>query len=447
MKTGTRLVYLLLALFFTMQAGAQVPKWVKQRPVSEKDYIGIGMASLNEENYIDIAKQNAISDIASQIATKVDTKAFMHTVDVDGKARELFEEKITNTMQAWVEGAEIVDSYKDKSKYYVYYILNKETYRKNAEARRSEAIRKGTDYLVKGREAQSGMNLTQALLLYGKGLEAIEPWLFMDLSTMLNGESIDVAAELFNAYIGIFSGMSITTNTVNIEAEAFKSINIPIAACLSKDGEVVPNVKLVAKFISGEGRITAPTETDFNGTAEFYITNITSNDKIQEIQIAIDESFTASLPENYRKLFEEQSLPVAKVTLALTKGATKALLFVSDENDLDGIEKDIKPIIADKFFAMTENANDADCLIEITSTLELGDVISGMNNLNTCYCGLELKIYNSKTEKLVFEYNIDNIKVLVPVTKSSKETKDRCAKELIKRVKKELPDKLRKMNL
>lgn len=447
MGTKRILACFTLALLFAVQASAQAPKWIKERPISETEYIGIGMASLTDDNYIDVAKQNAFSDIASQIATKVDTKAFMHTVDVDGKSKQLFEEKITNTMQAWVEGIEIVDTYKDNSKYYVYCTLNRELYKKNAEARRSEAVNKGKDYLLKGRAAQENMNLTQALLLYGKGLEAIEPWLFMDLTTMVNGKRMDVAAELYNGYIGIFSGMAITTNTTNIEAEAFKPVNIPIAACLSKDGEVVPNVKLVAKFVSGEGTITAPIETDYTGTAEFYITNITSNSKVQEIQIAIDESFTASLPANYRKMLEEQSLPAAKITIALTKGATKAYFYVSDNNDIEGIENDVKAIMSGDYFMMTESTSDADCFITLSTSLELGGIVSGAGNLNTCYCSLNLKIHNNKTEALILEHNINKVKVLVPTNKSREATIKMCARELMKRVKRELPNKLKKMNL
>ena len=67
-------------------------------------------------------------------------------------------------MSAWVEGIEIVDTYKENNRYYVYCTLNREAYKQNAEARRSEAISKGTDYLLKGRTAQEGMNLSQAIL-------------------------------------------------------------------------------------------------------------------------------------------------------------------------------------------------------------------------------------------------------------------------------------------
>ena len=66
--------------------------------------------------------------------------------------------------------------------YYVYYVLDKKLYARNVETRRSQAVQTGLDYLNKGRSAQSTMNLAQAVQLYGKGLEALEPWLFMDLT-------------------------------------------------------------------------------------------------------------------------------------------------------------------------------------------------------------------------------------------------------------------------
>lgn len=49
--------------------------------------------------------------------------------------------------------------------------------------------------------------LSQAAQLYGKGLEAVEPWAFMDLTTNAGGSSVNVPIELYNAYVNVFSGM------------------------------------------------------------------------------------------------------------------------------------------------------------------------------------------------------------------------------------------------
>ena len=190
---------LLLSVYGVFQAGAQEPEWVNKRPTSPDMYIGIGMASLTETDYMKKATQNALLDIVSQIAIKLENNSFLHRVDVDGKSREMFEDKIHGSLVAWIEGQELKDTYQSGQKYYVYYVLDKNVYARKAEERRQQAIKTGMDYLQKGRAAEEAMNLTQAVQLYGKGLEAAEPWVFMDLTTDEGGRSVNVPVELYNA--------------------------------------------------------------------------------------------------------------------------------------------------------------------------------------------------------------------------------------------------------
>lgn len=438
-----RALFVLLATFSALSAMAQAPKWVTERPISNKEYVGIGIAKLSDNDYMKIAAQNALADIASQVATKVENESFMHTIDVDGKSRQLFEDKIINKMAAWIEGAELIDSYQSNDKYYVYYTLDKEKHRKNAETKRDQATQKGLDYLDKGRAAEESMNLSQALLLYGKGLEAVEPWLFMNLST----DNIDVPAELYNAYINVFSGMAITTNNSNVDGESFKAIKLPIAACLSRNGVVVPNVKLNAKFVKGSGEITPSIETDYNGTAEFYITNITSKEQIQEVRITIDESFTSALPKSYRELLQNQTWPSAKVTVTLARSATTAYLYINEQNDLEGIERYAGKILANNHFALTEDPDAAECFIDLSTKMELGETVKGKYDLNSCYCTIVIKIYNNKNQQLLLDYSENRVKVLVPESKSAEETISMCINEIMKRVKQNLPNKMKKMNM
>lgn len=444
---SARVLLVLFAMLGTIQCMAQAPAWVTRRPVSDNEYIGIGIAKLSDNDYMKVAAQNALSDIASQVATKVENESFLHTVDVDGKSRQLFEDKIISKMAAWIEGAELKDSYTDSDKYYVYYTLDKKLHKKNSDARRNEAIAKGVDYLNKGRAAEESSNLTQAVQLYGKGLEAVEPWIFLNLNTTLNGKDIDVAAELYDAYINVFSGMALTTNTVNVEGESFKAIKLPIAACLSRNGVVVPNVKLTAKFVTGSGAITPSIETDYNGTAEFYITNITSKEQIQEVRISIDDSFIAALPKSYRELLRNQNWPTAKVTVTLSKSATTAYLYMNEQNDLEGIDRYVGKILANNHFTITEDPDAAECFIDISTTMELGETVKGKYDLNSCYCTILIKIYNNSNETLLLDYSENRVKVLVPENKSAEETITMCINEVMKRVKRNLPNKMKKMNL
>ncbi|MBQ5380426.1 MAG: LPP20 family lipoprotein, partial [Paraprevotella sp.] len=221
-----RLFFALVScLIYSSMALAQVPDWVSSHPISDKEYIGIGVASLSDTDYMKKATQNALADIASQIAVKLEDHSFLHTIDVDGKSRELFEDKIQTTLGAWLEGQELKETYQSDQSYYVYYTLDKKLYAQKAKERQNKVIQTGLDYLQKGRDAENLMNLSQAVQLYAKGLEAVEPWLFMDL--IAGGKN--VPTELYHAYVNVFSNMAITTNVTQVEGEAFKAIPTPIA--------------------------------------------------------------------------------------------------------------------------------------------------------------------------------------------------------------------------
>ena len=53
----------------TTELDAGIPNWVKEYPVSESHYIGIGIAdrSTHPQDYIQVAQQNALQNLSSQI--------------------------------------------------------------------------------------------------------------------------------------------------------------------------------------------------------------------------------------------------------------------------------------------------------------------------------------------------------------------------------------------
>lgn len=437
-------IFILLLLSTAILSRAQEPEWVRVHPVSDREYIGVGMASESQADYMRQATQEALSDIASQISMQIESNSFLHQIDVDGMARELFEDKIEGSIKAWIEGQELVGTYSSNGTYYVCYSLDKGVYARNAEKRRKQAVTTGLDYLDKGREAESAMDLSGAVKLYAKGLEAVEPWLFMDLTT---ASGVNVPVELYSALINVFGGMAITVSTYNLTGQQFNAVSEPVAACLSKNGYVVPNVRLKAEFVTGSGTVTPAIETDYNGTAEFYITNVTSKDIVQEIRITVDDSVWEDLPEAYVTLIGENKLPSAKVTLTLERGPVTAYLHMG-ENDLEGCERGIRSLLANNHFSLTEDPDAAECFIDFSTVIEMGGTVSGGTyDLNVCYCSLELKIFDNASQELLLDYSADRIKVLAPIDKSVDGTLAMCVREVMKRVNRELPSILGKMTI
>lgn len=443
-----RILTLTLSWLCAFTMWAQVPAWVTTHPTSAEAYIGVGSAPVSDAEHIKKATQNALADIANQIALKVDNQSFLHVVDVDGKSRELFEDKIQTNLTTWLEGQELTDSYQSGDTYYVCYSLNKEVYAKNAEKRRSQVAQQGLTYLINGLAAESSLNLPQALQLYAKGLEAVEAWTFMDLTARYDDADVNVPAELYSAYLNVFSGMVITTNVAQVEGEAFKAVQTPIAGCLSKNGEPLPNIMLKAAFVTGSGALTSATKTDVNGTAEFYITNITAKDAVQEVAISIDDQFFNELPKAYRTLILRQSLPSAKITVAVKPTGNLAYIHINEQHDIEGLDRAIVTALGNNHFKVSENPDAANIFIDFTSTLAMGpEVTGGTYNLNTNLCTMVMKFYNNATEELLLTYSVNNLKVLTPVHMSAEETYSACIREIMKRVNRELPTRLKKMNL
>ena len=441
-----RLVLSLCLLASMVSLYAQAPQWVTRRPVADGKYIGIGMALLTDPDCRNVAVNNAMLDIASQISVNIESSSFMQTLDVDGKSRELFEEKVKSKMAANISGQVLKDSYQSASQYYVYYELDKKKYEKFVADQKKKGTELGLDYYLKGRMAEASHSYVNAVKLYAKGLEAIEPYLYLDLKAKYEGRQIDLPTELYNACIGVFSGLELVQNITEVGVEAFKPCGEPLAVCLSKGGEVIPNVTMKASFTTGDGTLTADTKTDITGTAVFYVTNVTSKLPLQTVEVRIDDSFIADVPASYRELIDTSAWPGATFTLVLTSSNYTAYYMV-ERNDVEACDRQVRAILVNNNFDLTEDTA-ANLFITLSTGLDVGGTVAGeLYDMNECFVTLTLKIYDNLNQKELLNYNVPQVRVLVPVTRSEQQTMAMLARELMKRVNVQLPQALKKLNI
>jgi hypothetical protein len=425
---------------------AQAPQWVTRRPVADGKFIGIGMALLSDPDCRNVAVNNAMLDIASQISVNIESSSFMQTLDVDGKSRELFEEKVKSKMAANISGQELKDSYQSGTHYYVYYELDRKKYEKHVADQKKKGTELGLDYYTKGRMAEASHSYVNAVKLYAKGLEAIEPYLYLDLKAKYEGRQIDLPTELYNACIGVFSGLELVQNVTEVGVEAFKPCGEPLAVCLSKGGEVIPNVTMKASFTSGDGALTADTKTDLTGTAAFYVTNVVSKLPVQTVEVRIDDSFIADIPESYRTLIDKSAWPAATFTLVLMNSNYTAYYMV-EQNGVAACDKQIRAILVNNNFDLTEDTA-ANLFITLSTSFEVGGTVAGeLYDMNECFAALTLKIYDNHSQKELLNYNVPQVRVLVPVDKSEQQTMAILSRELMKRVNAQLPQALKKLNI
>ena len=175
---------------------------------------------------------------------------------------------------------------------------------------------------------------------------------------------------------------------------------------------------------------------------------ITSKDDVQELRITIDDSFMSTLPKAYRQLLQNQTWPSAKITISLKSAPITAYLHVSEDHELEGCERQISSLLTNNYFSLSEDPDDAQCFVELSTKLDMGEVVTGgVYDLNTCYCTIVLKIYNNKTQQMLLNYSANQIKVLVPVNKSATASISMCVREVMKRVNRELPNQIKKLKI
>ena len=137
-----------------------------------------------------------------------------------------------------------------------------------------------------------------------------------------------------------------------------------------------------------------------------------------------------------------------QITLTLKSTPTTAYLYINDNHDLEGAERQLSSLLTNNYFSLTEDPDAATCFIDLSSSIEMGNVESGGTyDLNTCYCTLTLKIYNNTTQELLLDYSANDVKVLVPTNKSATQSISMCVREVMKRVNRDLPKQLKTLSI
>ena len=79
------------------------PDWVRQHPVDRLNYSGVGMAEVSEKDYQQKAKQNALSDLVSEIKVEIATRSLLNTIEEAGSVKQTFAESIRTQTREEIE--------------------------------------------------------------------------------------------------------------------------------------------------------------------------------------------------------------------------------------------------------------------------------------------------------------------------------------------------------
>lgn len=445
------LLFILVISWFCFPLSGQQtnrPDWVKQHPVSGLSYIGIGMAEISEGDYQQKAKQNALSDLVSEIQVVIAANSLLNTLEDDGNVKQTFAESIRTEARAEIENFRLVDSWRSDNEYWVYYELNKDDYAALVEARRQKAIRNGFDFWYKGHITLQQGDLMTAIELFSNGMEAIRPVLNQELFCSYEGKTINLATELYAALAGVFDGITIVLNPATVSVTPFQGIREPIAIGVYRNGNPLRNIRLKAEFVSGSGDLSSMSPTDKSGVAALYVRNITSKQAQQEIGISlIDDVFSLFRKGSYAALFKQMLSSLPGVTLTINTAQTQTSAYVrSAQSDIEAVERTVKSLLNNHFFNVVASPSEADIIVTLDNKCRKGNTVPGeLYNFIEFFSTLGIKIENNRTGQTMLNYSINDERTLVPENKSASQGKNMAARELIKRLNWEFVRELKKI--
>lgn len=200
-----RILKILLVLFITVSCGSSkkaarieaekqkalelaAPSWTKKKPINGAYYHGIGFSVKSGADYMNNAKNNALSDLASEISVRINTSSMLYQVEQDDKFREEFKNRVQTSSLEEIEGYELVDSYEDGRYYYVYYQLSKAKHAALKEEKKQKALAKSKDLQLEAENYIAKGNYSLGIITHVKAIESIKSYLGETLQTQWKGE-------------------------------------------------------------------------------------------------------------------------------------------------------------------------------------------------------------------------------------------------------------------
>lgn len=426
---------------------SSAPEWVNGMTHNSLNYVGIGHALKSDADFQDLAMQRALRAMASQIKVDISSESILKTLENDSEFQSSYQEKIVVNTSEQLERYHLVDQWQSDTEYWVYYELNRFDYEEYMQERIAKAKAIALDYLIKGDEAIANGYIETAIQLYAKGLESLELVMTEDLTTTYNGKKINLGTELYHQLSTIWNGVTVVLNPKSVEIEHMQRKSVPVAVGCYKNGTPLQQIKLSAKFIFGSGELSNLPSTDVNGESTLYIKNIISKDLQQQVKIEVAPMYSVTANSWSSLLLKKIELPYTILTIDLLDSKCTAYIKAEDMQ-LTNLEKRISSMVSSKYFDLVSTPNQADVIMEISSTYELGGEIKGdLYNTREYLGGVFIDVIDNRTERVICSYNLPEVKALLEVNKSETEGKNALSREILKRMNRDFPIFLSKISV
>ncbi len=355
------------------------PSWVNNRPISSEYYVGVGSAkkTLDMNQTMQTAKQNALADMASDISVNISTNSILSTFDYNQNFSEDFSKTVKAQAEQDLEGYETVGNYEDQNNYYVYFRLSKSSYQKLKEERKAKAVTKALDLFDKGFNAEKSGDVRFSLISYIKALEPLKPYFADPLQVQYQGKEIYLGNEISKEINRILSAVRIDVNSKQVRAKQGQQLP---AGTLDFKVLYANNAPLSGFTLSGsyteKPLRNSKVQTDNNGIASFSLDAIRSNKNLETITATLNiEEIVNEATTDFmlRKLASRFRVPEAAISINVIK---PTFFISSSESNLENklsnspLMEGLRKKLIEGGYAINNKESDADYRIAVKATTQ-----------------------------------------------------------------------------
>ncbi len=427
-----RLVMLLIfsSLFsFTQVYAKSKPKWVKQRPNDTSYYIGIAMNTKQEGevSYRTEARNKALKQMSSEIKVNISSNSILRQFENNYQVKEEFEANTYESVEATLEGYEVF-TWENKKEYWVMVRLSKEKYALRKKMNLDHAKKLSASYYYDGQKAVNQGDIYQGLLFYVQAIKAIKPHANEDLTYKDIEDNLNLGADIFSAIQSAFKKIHIEAEQTSYLIQFSKELEIPLALHTyylddANEKRPVANLPLNFYFSKGEGELSPSGYTNYDGYIACDIKRLISKRKNQEITAIFnaDKLFDSEDEETkvlLKAFFLDEFLPATQFNIEVQKSLAyidmNEVVF-GDSSSAQTFNNMMRSELAQSYFNITQNKEDADFIVKINSEFIAGDEKKGKGySLFIVYVEFHLSITDNKNHMEIFADGFSGLKGMLP---------------------------------
>jgi hypothetical protein len=393
---------------------AERPSWVVARPSDGRSYIGVGIASktINPTDFVQVAKKNALQDLAGEISVNVSANSMLYQLERNYGYTEEFQSAVRVTTDLSLEGFEIVDTWENEREFWIYYRLDKEQYARTVREKKERAISQSVDFYNKALELKAKSEYDRALSLLISAFESVRPYLNDALEVQLGDQTVYYGNELLNTYLDWINEIQvvaleseITFKQGKMGDQAFTVVKVE-----DRQGRNLRGVPILFGF-SGHRRLTQTFISDEDGLISYPVPRTAEKPGRHEIRATLNLEMIVTGATQDKVLTDMLTRPQTQLTVIPIQVIAPSFYIESveksfgAENNARTLARTVEEILLKNDLKIAPTASNADFIIRIETDTEKGGT---SYNFYSVFLNGSIQVFEG--DGLVYSYAINRVK-------------------------------------